>query len=316
MSAPAAGAPAGRPRVSVVMPAHNAERTIVAAIESVVAQTFGDWEIVLCDDASTDGTRAAAEACFARHGVTRGRVLALAHCGPAEARNHGIRAARGEFVAFLDDDDTWEPAKLARCVEAIQAGGLDVVCHSEVWLDAGSGDRSVHHYSGLFDARVHPLVSLMRNNPFSTSALMARRAHLLAAGLFDPSLPSAEDYDLWIRLAMIPGIRIGFLDEALGTYLLRPGSESSKIDRRVRALLAIGERYAAPAAAASRLGALEPWMFRAKTYFTSGIRYAQQGSRARGAAMAAKGLLMWPFRFDFVLFAVRQRLARREALGS
>lgn len=299
------------------MPAHDAERTIVAALESVVALSFRDWEIVLCDDASTDGTRAAAEACLARHGVAdRARVLALAHCGPSEARNAGIREARGEFVAFLDDDDTWEPAKLARCIEAIRAGSLDIVCHSEVWLDADTGARQVRHYSALFDAGVHPLVSLMRNNPFSTSALVVRRAHLLEAGLFDPSLPSAEDYDLWIRLAMIPGVRIGFLDEALGTYLLRQGSESSKIDRRLRALLAIGERYAAPLAAASRYGRLEGWMFRGKTYFTSGIRYAQQGSRVRGGAMALRGLLMWPFRFDWVLFAVRQRLARRSAVGS
>jgi glycosyltransferase involved in cell wall biosynthesis len=304
------------PLVSVVIPAHNAARTIVAALESVAAQTFTDWEIVLCDDASTDETRAAAEGCMARLGVTRCRILALSPSGPAEARNHGIRDARGEFVAFLDDDDTWEPTKLARCVEAIRARALDVVCHSEVWLDADTGARTVHHYSPLFDARLHPLVSLMRNNPFSTSALVVRRRHLVEAGLFDPSLPSAEDYDLWIRLAMIPGVRIGFVDEALGTYLLRAGSESSKIDRRLRALLAIGERYGDALAKASRWGALEGVRYRGKTYFTSGVRYAQQGSRARGAAMALKGLLMWPFRWEWVMLAVRQRAARRGEVGS
>ena len=63
------------------------------------------------------------------------------------------------------------------------------------------------------------------------------------------------------------------------------------------------------AAAASRYGRLEGWMFRAKTYFTTGLRYAQQGSRVRGGVMAAKGLLMWPFRLDWVLFALRQRAA-------
>jgi glycosyltransferase involved in cell wall biosynthesis len=306
------------PRVSVVIPAHNAARTIVATLESVVAQTYRDWEIVLCDDASTDDTRAVAESTLARHGVSaeRYRVLALAHCGPAEARNHGIRAARGEFVAFLDDDDTWEPAKLARCLHAIDGDRLDVVCHSETWLDAETGARRVRHYSALFDTSVHPLVSLMRNNPFSTSALVARRAYLVQAGLFDPTLPSAEDYDLWIRLAMIPGVRIGFVDEPLGTYLLRAGSESSKIDRRLRALLAIGAHYDEPLARASRLGRLEGWMYRGKTYFTSGIRYAQQGSRVKGGAMALRGLLMWPFRFDWVMFAVRQRLARRGAVQS
>src|SRR5437868_9870856 len=148
------------PTVSVVIPAHNASRTIVAALESVVAQSFGDWEIVLCDDASTDDTREVVAECLTRHDVARWRILALKPSGPAEARNAGIRASRGELVAFLDDDDTWEPEKLARCMDALRAGPLDVVCHSETWLDADSGERRVRHYSALFDARVHPLVSL------------------------------------------------------------------------------------------------------------------------------------------------------------
>ncbi len=297
------------PVVSVIVPAYNAERTIVAALESVVAQTYQDWELILCDDSSTDETRAMAESCLRSHGVRRWRVLELEHCGPSEARNHGIDAAHGEYVAFLDDDDTWQPEKLARCVAAVRGGGLDLVCHDEVWLDDGGGAR-LRRYSALFDRSVPPLVSLIRNNPFSTSAVVVRRERLLEAGPFDGTLPSAEDYDLWIRLAMIPGIRIGFVEEPLGTYRVRAGSESSGTDRRLQALLTIGARYAGPLTAASRLGRLEGWMYRAKTYFTSGLRLVRQGQRARGARLLCKGLLMWPFRFDWVRFAIRQRLAR------
>lgn len=304
---PPAGAPL--PRVSVVIPAYNAERTLPAALASVGAQGYRDFEVLVCDDASTDRTREVATEALRAGGVARWRVLALPKGNAAASRNHGIRAARGELVAFLDDDDSWEPTKLARSVAAIDAGPLDLLCHSEVWR-SDDGAQRLRHYDELFDPNVPPVVSLFRNNPFSTSAVVVRRAHLLEAGLFDESLPSAEDYDLWIRLALIPGIRIGFLRETLGTYTLREGSESARIDRRLRALLAIGDRYAEPLARAAH-GGLERWRYVGKTYFTTGIRYAQQGRRGLGLGMALGGFLMWPFRHEWVLLALRERRRRR-----
>jgi hypothetical protein len=143
---------------------------------------------------------------------------------------------------------------------------------------------------------------------------VVRRERLLAAGLFDTTLPSAEDYDMWIRLAMLPGIRIGFIDEVLGTYALRAGSESSKVERRMRAMLAIGARYSAALASASPRGRLESWMFRAKVYFTTGVRYVASGSTVRGIGLIIAGLAMWPFRFDWLREAGRRLAARRAKL--
>jgi glycosyltransferase involved in cell wall biosynthesis len=305
MSAPRTGAP----RVSVVIPTYNAARHLAATLASVGAQTYVDYEVIVCDDGSIDDTPAVAAATLRSLGVARWRVVNVDRRGAAGSRNAGIAAATGELVAFLDDDDLWTPDKLARSVAAIDAERLDLLCHSERWRDEHGAER-VRHYSPLFDRSVPPVVSLMRNNPFSTSAVVVRRARLVDAGPFDETLPSAEDYDLWIRLALLPGIRIGFLDEPLGTYLVRAGSESSKIDRRLSALLAIGERYAAPLAAAARWGALERWRYQAKTYFTSGLRFAQQGSVARGARLALLGFAMWPFRFDLVRHALRERVRR------
>jgi glycosyltransferase involved in cell wall biosynthesis len=304
------GAPQRAPLVSIVVPAYNAARTIETTLASVLRQTEGDWELLVCDDGSSDDTRARVARLLAAVAPARWRVLELSRSGAAGSRNHGIRAARGTFVAFLDDDDWWEPRKLERCLAALRGGPLDLVCHSEVWRRE-DGAEEVRHYAGLFDRRVPPLVSLFRNNPFSTSAVVVRRESLLRAGLFDESLPSAEDYDLWIRLAMVPGLRIGFLDEALGTYLLRAGSESSKIDRRMDALLRIGRKYADPLRRAAAGGRLEHWRYVAKTYFTSGVRYAQAGRHARGLGLALAGFLMWPFRFDWVAYAIRTRARRR-----
>lgn len=292
------------PRVSVVLPARNAEATIIPALKSVVRQTFRDWELIVCDDGSTDGTRQVAESFLSGKGVEAWRILALDHGGPSASRNAGIRSARGEFVAFLDDDDSWEPRKLERCVEVLMGTPLDIVCHEEYWVT--SDRRTIRRYSALYDSRLPPLVSLMRNNPFSTSAVVLRRSLFDAAGLFDTSLPSAEDYDMWIRLVMVPGVRIGFIEEPLGSYALRPGSESAATERRLQALLAIGRRYSENVRQASRLGRLEVWMFRARVYFTTGIRLLKQGRRARGAMLATAGLLMWPFRWDWVRFALRQ----------
>jgi glycosyltransferase involved in cell wall biosynthesis len=297
------------PRVSVVIPTYNAAGYLAATLASVGAQTFTDYEVLVCDDGSTDDTPAIAEAALRSLGVARWQVVRGNRRGAAGSRNAGIAAATGELVAFLDDDDHWTPDKLACSGAAMDAGLLDVLCHCERWSEVQGGER-VRHVAPLFDRRVPPVVSLMRNNPFSTSAVVVRRARLGEAGPFDETLPSAEDYDLWIRLALLPGIRIGFLDEPLGTYLVRSGSESSKIDRRLKALLAIGERYAAPLAAAARWGALERWRYQAKTYFTSGLRFAQQGSVARGARLALLGFAMWPFRFDLVRHAVRERVRR------
>jgi hypothetical protein len=84
----------------------------------------------------------------------------------------------------------------------------------------------------------------------------------------------------------------------------------------MHALLMIGARYADAVAAASRLGRLEGWMFRSKTYFTSGLRLLRQGSLGRGVRLVATGLLMWPFRFDWIRFALRQRATRTVPAGS
>jgi glycosyltransferase involved in cell wall biosynthesis len=298
------------PLVTVIIASFNAERTIRQALDSVLAQAFADWELLVCDDASTDSTREIVREWIAANPDRRCRLLALPHAGPAASRNRGIGESSGQFVAFLDDDDFWAPEKLSRCLEAAHSDASDVVCHSEIWLyEDGSAD--VHHYSELFDPRLHPAVSLFRNNPFSTSALVIRRSRLLDAGFFDASLPSAEDYDLWIRIAMLPGFRVTFLDEPLGVYRVRSGSESSKIELRLHALKAIAERYGPALCSLSRLGALEPWMFRAKSYSTTGIRYIRQGSIARGIGLLTLGILMWPIRPD-ILGRVIRKAAKRE----
>jgi teichuronic acid biosynthesis glycosyltransferase TuaG len=291
------------PVVSVVIPTYNASRVIRRTLRSVANQTLSDFELILCDDGSMDETVAIAMEVLASSGCPAlWRVLRLGGRGAAGTRNEGIQAARGEFVAFLDDDDHWEPRKLEACVEALRGGPYDMVCHAEAWVREGAPAQSqrVRVYSDLYDERLPPIVSVMRNNPFSTSAVVVRKDRLIEAGPFDETLPSAEDLDLWIRLITLPDFRVSFIDEPLGEYTLRHGSESSKVEHRYAALTTIGGRYRAALVGATRSGPLEFWVYRARVELTTGLRFIANGEFWRGVWMAGKGVLMWPFRLDWI----------------
>ena len=299
------------PLVSVVIPARNADATLSATLESVARQSYRPLEVLICDDGSTDRSLEIAEAFLAGQPDLTGRLLHGEGRGASHARNLGIQAAEGELVAFLDSDDLWAPDKLTRSILALQQSGADLLCHSERWRDERGTERIVH-YSGLFDARLPPGIALLRHNPFSTSAVTVRRARLRELGdrPFDEAIPSSEDYDLWIRLVSLPGFRVSFLDEPLGVYLVRSGgNESSRLQRRHAAMLEIGRRARTGFAGYPRTPALESLRYRAKVYVSSGRRYLSAGRPLRGTGMLVLGLVMWPFRLDWIVTWLKRRRA-------
>lgn len=184
------------PKISVVMPAFNAEQTIEHSVRSGLSQTFQDLELIAVDDGSEDGTQAV----LARIRDPRLRVLSVAHAGPSRARNVGLDAARGALVAFLDADDVWHPDKLDAQLEALESHPDASVAYS--WTDYidERGQRT--------DGRCHVtcngdvLASLLHGNFLSngSNALIHTQA-VRDAGAFDESLHACEDWDLWLRLA-------------------------------------------------------------------------------------------------------------------
>jgi len=190
------------PVVSVVIPTYRRPALLTRAIASVLAQTSGDLEVLVVDDGPSDPAadvvRRAGDVRlrYLRHDATR---------GAGAARNTGLRDARGEFVAFLDDDDTWLPSKLARQLECFAGGSstLGVVyCSSLKYSDITQRVIS--------EALARPLrdgyVDFLRSTRFGTSVPLIRRRCLEDVGGFDESLPGTQDRDLWIRLAK----RFGF----------------------------------------------------------------------------------------------------------
>jgi glycosyltransferase involved in cell wall biosynthesis len=213
------------PQVSVIVPAYNAAAHIAEALESVQAQTVENWEIVVCDDGSSDDTATIA----ARFGE-RVRVVSSPHNeGLARARNRAIREARGELLALLDADDRWLPCYLERQLAQLEAAPSQetvgvVSCNAYLQDDSG---RLPGTYADRFgyagDVTIEQLLDI---SPVFISAMIPRAA-LDDVGLFDPDLRSCEDLDLWLRLVEA-GYRVISTREPLVVYRLSPGQLSAK----------------------------------------------------------------------------------------
>ncbi len=179
------------PTISVIIPTHDRCDVLPRAIESVLAQTTPATEIVVVDDGSTDETLAR----IAEYPV---RVITQANAGVSAARNRGIEASTGDYIALLDSDDAWMPEKLARQMAAFADQPDSRLCHTdEIWIRNGRrvNEMKKHAKGGgwLFER----CVALCCISP---SASVIRRDLFDVYGLFDESLPACEDYDLWLRV--------------------------------------------------------------------------------------------------------------------
>jgi glycosyltransferase involved in cell wall biosynthesis len=198
------------PHVSVVIPAYNAERFLGAAIESVLAQTSRDLEMIVVDDGSQDGTASVAR----RYGEAI-RYLRQDNSGVAVARNRGISESLGEYVAFLDADDTWRPDKLEKQLAALERQPGYRACHTahtivDDDLRPLGVARSPRRASILEDL-------ILRGNVVGSicSVLCARELFDVVGG-FDPALSQCADWDMWIRIGGLTDFL--YLDEPLVTY--------------------------------------------------------------------------------------------------
>jgi len=192
-------APATRkPRVSVIIPTFNRATLLRRAIGSALCQTVSDVELVVADDASTDHT---AETVRSFHDQ---RIVFLRHSvnqGVAAARNTAIANARGEYVAFLDDDDEWLPDKLRLQLRQFEGAdaGVALVCSGNYEVDTAT-NRILAEITPALRGQVFDQL-LTRGSFNRTSTVVVRARCLEAVGPFDPALKYGEDFDLWLRLA-------------------------------------------------------------------------------------------------------------------
>jgi glycosyltransferase involved in cell wall biosynthesis len=185
--------------VSVVMPVYNGERFLQQSIRSVLAQTYRHVELIVVNDGSTDGSATVLESFGAQ--LT---VMQQSNSGVAEARNAGIRAARGEFIAFLDQDDWWQPEKIERQVECFSRDEQIGLVHTAAAYhddvsggDAGGSSPDAVRLTGFCYEQ------LLLDNLICNSSVMVRRSVLDAVGLVDTTVQgnTVQDYELWLRIA-------------------------------------------------------------------------------------------------------------------
>jgi glycosyltransferase involved in cell wall biosynthesis len=226
-----------KPAVSVVIATYNYGRYLGGALDSVLAQTCRDLEVIVIDDGSTDRTPEVVRR-YLRD--ARVRYYRTDHVGQPKAKNTGIRLARGPLVAFLDADDVWLPAKLERQLALFrQDRALGVAYTRRLVIDEHGREveyeHPVMHRGKILDA-------LFRSNRFVCfSSAVVRRDVLDDIGLFDESLPLAIDYDLWLRMGL--RYRFDYLDTPLVQYRTGHANLSRRAEERLRAVSRIMERF-------------------------------------------------------------------------
>jgi glycosyltransferase involved in cell wall biosynthesis len=183
------------PLISVIVPAYNAEKTIRETIESVINQTFSDWELIVVNDGSQDNTVEV----VSQIKDSRIKVFSYENAGLPASRNRGFDKAEGEFISFLDSDDLWTPDKLEEQLKALRANTKAAVAYS--WTDyIDKSSNFLHPGRHLsFSGDVYSKL-LVRNFLENGSNALIKREALNEVGGFNESLRAAEDWDMWLRL--------------------------------------------------------------------------------------------------------------------
>jgi glycosyltransferase involved in cell wall biosynthesis len=245
------------PRVTAIVPAYNASAYLKAALDSVLRQTYSDWEVVLVDDGSTDNTRAVAEAAAPAFGG-RLNYIYQTNRGLSAARNTAIRAAQGEFLALLDSDDVWRPRRLELGVAMMDKDpGLGLV-HGKVARINPAGEFIEYPPSPpreYLDGKIARLIYTRRAHVLCPTTLF-RKACVDAVGLFDEQMRATEDRDLWFRIAEL--YRVGYIDEVIADYRISPNSMSKDDKRMLTAQTQFIEKHLRRGAC-TKMAAREAW---------------------------------------------------------
>lgn len=222
------------PIVSVVVPVYEQPDLLAEALNSVHDQTFENFEVVVVDDASDTNFKPIID----DYGESTRLVTHDENKGAAEARNTGIDAVRGEYVAFLDADDTWAPPKLEKQLKVFERDdenvGLVYTGFVQYELNGTEWERYPEAKGDIY------VEELERDRVHPTSTVMVRRGCLERVGGFDSSLPSRQDYDLWIRIT--EHYEVDYVNEILVDKREQPDSISKDFESRIAGDLAVFDK--------------------------------------------------------------------------
>ena len=207
------------PLISVIMPAYNAGRYIVDSINSVLAQTYGAYEIIVVDDGSTDNTVKLVETFGSKVSLFRQE-----NSGVSKSRNFAVSKAKGFWIAFLDSDDLWAPDKLDVQMRGLKNGARWSHTNSLYFGENQDGCTSRSDLSKQYGGLVH--TKLIEGNFITTSTVLMEKEFFIELGGFDESLPALEDWLLWVEASKLS--ELSYQPELLCKYRVYSGSTSRK----------------------------------------------------------------------------------------
>jgi glycosyltransferase involved in cell wall biosynthesis len=213
-----------KPYFSVIIPTYNRAGAIGSAVESVLTQTFQEFEIIVIDDGSEDDTHSVLK----KFGDERIRYFWQEGSGcPASPRNAGIRKARGSWICFLDTDDSWYMEKLRLCRDLTEKN-VDLIYHGLTIV----GNRGFFTRRLIKSRQLKPSITtdlLMKGNAIATSSVVVRKSIVDKVGGFNesPEMAAAEDFNLWLKISEVTN-QFVYLPKTLGEYLIDDGGISRK----------------------------------------------------------------------------------------
>ena len=204
------------PLVSVVIPTFNREKVVGRAVNSVLNQSFRDFECIVVDDGSTDETGS-----VLRGFADKIKVIKTENRGVSAARNTGAKLAVGKYIAFLDSDDEWKPQKLQKQLDFMRKSGFRISQTDEIWVRSGKFVNKSNKYIRPSGNIFYNCLEVCAVTP---SSVIMEKELFFEYGGFDETFPVCEDYDLWLRMSLKE--KFGLIDEPL---IIKYGGETDQL---------------------------------------------------------------------------------------
>ena len=284
-----------KPKVSIIIPVYNAEKFLSETIESVIAQTYTDWEIIAVDDGSTDRSREILRK-YEQRLPLKIRVITQKNSGVSIARNNAIAIAKGEYIAFLDHDDLWLPDKLEKQVELLDSNKELGLVYSDSYVigEKGNLTRRKTLFESVKPFRGNAFNELFYDNFIPLLTAIIRKEVLNKVGMFDPKYKIAEEYDLFLKIAEY--YPVDFVEQPLAKYRIHDKSVS-----RNSGVAPVSENFQIVEYWLNKKSDLEIKQKKAKLHFSLMIYYFKKHEKRKAIEEIKNLIKLFPYSLRLVL---------------